>query len=197
MSSIPEQLKNAYESKDWAGVVEVLKVFGVDVSEETVVETKPAPKAKKERKTPTTKKKIVNEIIVPKKVERTPKIDHQQWHREHLGSSINIKDRPNKFDVSSFQDKKPYTVPNDKKFGEYAGKTFASEEEYLRIAVYPSARPHSPPPAKKVTVNCATCGRKFKIFESELSVYNEETAYKCDTCLTGNRRKSVSSDDEE
>lgn len=173
MSEIQDQIKEATENQDWGLVAELAKQLAS--SEES-----PTPK-KRGRKP-----------VAAKTTKTSGKVNHIKWHAEHQFAPLAIPNRPNKFEPE--KDTKPYRVPNNKKFGEFAGQLFENEEAYLRAAVYGTPAKHEPPPARKISVTCNTCGKKTKIFESELAVY-DESGYKCEKCLISRKKNRIGDDD--
>lgn len=170
--SLEDQIKEATANQDWAKVAELA-----------------AQLAKPEEVAPKKKgRKMTNKTPTSPKV-----VDHQKWHAENLYRPVSVPNRPNKFVPEEFKDTKRYRVPNDPKFGEFAGKVFPNEEAYLREAVYSTTYRRKPPTAKKVTVVCSLCHKSVKLFESEIT--DRSGKYKCDACLSGGRGVVQEDDD--
>lgn len=184
--TIPEQLKQAYNNKDWGAIIDILAVFGVTVDEieEVMIEKIETKVPVKRKQKPTTTKAL--------KTEETKPVEHLFTESKNVVpyAPLVIHNRPNKFAPEEYIDTKKYTVPKDKKFGKFAGKTFSNEEEYLKTAVYSQKKRRQTSAARKVTLTCSMCHRSVTVFESETTTY-EDTKFKCDACLAG-RSASVS-----
>ena len=183
--TIKEKLEAAIAAKDWGLVEELTKSLD-------------APKPQKRK----TRKKVIKKVVPKKSPTKTQPptgnkvIDHQAWHNQHLYGPVALPNRPNKFDPDEFKNNKKYTVPNDKKkFGAFAGKTFPSEEEYLKAAVYAKPVPRTQK-AKKIQISCASCGRSYKLFESEIILY-DNAKFRCESCILSQKSAAGSDDDED
>lgn len=186
--SLKEELQAAYEAQDWAKVAELAK----QVELEEVIE-EADPLAKQTPKRGRRKKVVTTEVKTSKTASKS--VDHQKWHAEHLYAPIAVPNRPNKFQPE--KDTKPYRVPNQKRYGDFAGQVFENEEAYLKAAVYGEPTKHAPPPAKQVKTNCSSCGKQTKMFESELILHEEAGGYRCDKCIVSKRKSTTRSGDDD
>lgn len=183
--TIKEKLELAIANKDWGLVEELTKSLD-------------APKPKKVVKKKTAKKKVAPKKA-PVKRARGPSVkdfrvvDHQKWHNDHRHAPVAIPDRPNKFAPEDHPPKKFIVPHNSPKF---AGKTFPSEEAYLKAAgLYSKPVPRPKNEAKKISATCSACGRTQKLYPSEIIVY-DDAKFRCERCILNNK-SGVSSRDED
>lgn len=168
--TIKEKLQLAIANKDWGLVEELTRSLD-------------APKPKKKPVKKATPKKAP---VKAKQSTTRQIVDHQEWHNKHLYAPVALPDRPNKFAPEDYKPQK-YTVQNDKKkAGKFAGKTFDSEEAYLKAAGFYSQPVPRKEKVKKVPIVCSACQRTYKLYPSEIHIV-DEGKFRCESCILSNR----------
>lgn len=182
METIKQKLEKAIAAKDWGLVEELTKSLD-----------EPKPKKKTAKKKAAPKKAPVKRARGPS-VKDFRVVDHQKWHNDHRHAPVAIPDRPNKFAPEEYKPNKFVVPSNSPKF---AGKTFPSEEAYLKaVGLYSKPVPRPKNAAKKMSVTCSACGRTQKLFPSEIVVY-DDAKFRCERCILNNTQGVSSRDEDE